>query len=85
MIIKRILINFHEKIDNPPGEMANGAVYVFDNQFLDWLFKNHPKAKDFSREILPFLHGKIYTYHTKMPYFDIGTPQKLKEARSFKK
>ena len=53
-------------------------------KFLDWIFENHPKAKDFSTEILPFLNGKIYTYHTKMPYLDIGTPPKLKEARSLK-
>ena len=46
--------------------------------------ENHPKAKDFSTEVLPFLSGKIYTYHTKMPYVDIGTPNKLKEARSLK-
>lgn len=81
---KGILINFHEKVENPPGEMANGAVYVFDNEFLDWIFENHRKAKDFSKEILPFLNGKIYTYHTKMPYLDIGTLPKLKEARSLK-
>ena len=81
---KGIVVNFHEKLENPPGEIANGAVYVFNNDFLDWLMENHPKAKDFSTEVLPFLSGKIYTYHTKMPYVDIGTPNKLKEARSLK-
>tara|TARA_Y100000589_G_C26873821_1_gene515083 strand:- start:155 stop:691 length:537 start_codon:yes stop_codon:yes gene_type:complete len=77
-----IVINFHEKVENPPGEIANGAIYVFNNDFLDWLVENHPTAKDFSKEIIPFLYGKIYTYHTNMTYIDIGTPEKLKEARS---
>ena len=81
---KGIVVNFHEKVENPPGLIANGAIYVFNNDFLDWLIENHPKAKDFSSEIIPFLYGKIYTYHTNLPYIDIGTPEKLREARSLK-
>ena len=51
---------------------------------LDWLLKNHPNAKDFSLEVLPFLIGKIFTYHTSMSYIDIGTINSLEEARSMK-
>lgn len=79
-----IVLRFHEKVKNPPGNTANGAIYVFENEFLEWLIKNHPHAKDFSNDVLPFLTGKIFTYHTKMPYIDIGTPKRLKEARSIK-
>ena len=75
---------FHEKVSNPPGNIANGAVYLFDNDFLEWLVKNHPEAKDFSTEVLPFLLGKIYTYHTNMSYVDIGTNESLEEARSLR-
>ncbi len=75
---------FHEKVDNPPGNIANGAVYIFENDFINWLIKNHPSARDFSLEILPFLIGKIFTYHTTMSYIDIGTINALKEARSIK-
>ena len=46
--------------------------------------KNHPNAKDFSLEVLPFLIGKIFTYHTSMSYIDIGTINSLEEARSIK-
>ena len=77
-----IVMNFHEKVTNPPGNIANGAIYVFDNDFLDWLIKNHPKASDFSTEVLPFLLGKIFTYHTNMDYIDIGTIESLEKARS---
>ena len=73
---------FHEKVDNPPGNIANGAIYIFENDFLDWLKNNHPKASDFSIEVLPFLIGKIFTYHTTMTYIDIGTIKALNEARS---
>ena len=73
---------FHEKVENPPGNIANGAIYIFENDFLDWLKNNHPKASDFSIEVLPFLIGKIFTYHTTMTYIDIGTIKALNEARS---
>ena len=77
-----IVQNFFEKVNNPPGDIANGAIYVFGNEFIEWLIKNHPHAKDFSTEVLPFLLGKIYTHHTNMNYIDIGTIDALEEARS---
>ena len=55
--------------------------YLFEDEFLNWLISNHPKAIDFSTEVLPELVGKIYTYHTDMFYIDIGTPSSLEEAR----
>ena len=79
---KGIVISFHEKIKNPPGNLANGAIYVFDNDFLDWLIENNPKAIDFSTQVIPLLNGKIFTYHTNLPYIDVGTPEKLEEAIS---
>ena len=78
---EKIVIDFHEKVKDAPGNIANGAIYLFDNNFLDWLTEYHPNAKDFSTEILPFLKGKIFTFHTNLPYIDIGTPKKLLEAR----
>ena len=49
------------------------------------MVKNFPKAKDFSTEIIPKLLGKIYTYHTNLPYIDIGTPSSLDEAKRIAK
>jgi len=72
---------FHEKVSDPPGDIANGAIYVFEDDFLNWLIKNHQNAKDFSKEVIPYLLGNIYTFHTDMHYIDIGTNKKLKEAR----
>jgi len=31
---QNIVIGFHEKIKNPPGNLANGAIYVLSNEFL---------------------------------------------------
>lgn len=76
-----IVQNFHEKIKNPPGNRANGAVYVFDQEFLDILTNLEEQPHDFSTEILPRLIGRIYTYHTLDHFIDIGTPESLNKAR----
>ncbi len=77
-----VVVGFHEKIDNPPGDRANGALYVFDQSFLDWLLINHPNASDFSTEVLPHCLGHIYAWHTDLPYIDIGTSEALAEAEA---
>ena len=81
---QKIVNGFYEKIKNPPGNIANGAIYVFDNDFLEWLLENYPNAKDFSNEVIPNLLGRIYTFHTNSPYIDIGTEESLNEAKSIK-
>ncbi len=79
---KRVVNSFQEKVDNPVGNMANGAVYVFDKDFIDFVKKIEPKPVDFSTEILPRLLGRIYTWHTRDTYIDIGTPENLNRAKS---
>ena len=65
--------SFHEKVVNPPGNLANGAIYILSNKMMEILKKNYNKAKDFSKEILPNFIGNIYTYETKEIFADIGT------------
>ena len=77
-----VVVGFHEKVVDPPGNRANGALYVFDQPFLDWLLINHPNANDFSTEVLPHGLGRIFTWHTELPYIDIGTPEALAEAEA---
>ena len=77
-----VVVGFHEKVAEPPGNRANGALYVFDRRFLDWLVAHHPNASDFSTEVLPHCLGSIYTWHTNSPYIDIGTPEALAEAEA---
>jgi len=72
-----VVTSYYEKVDDPPNKIANGAIYVFDPPFMEWLIGNHSSAIDFSTEILPNLVGRIYTCHTNKPYIDIGTPEAL--------
>ena len=77
---KGVVQNFHEKVKNPPGNLANGAIYVFDNDFLSWL-KNFKNVNDFSVQIIPALYGKIFTYKTDSLFIDIGTISNLNLAQ----
>lgn len=71
---QRVVIGFHEKVDSPPGHVANGAVYILSSDFLRILATEFHGASDFGTEILPRFVGKIYSYQTDQPFLDIGTP-----------
>jgi len=70
-----VVINFHEKKENPPGNLANGAIYMLSNKFLIEFSEAHKKSQCFSTEILPKYLGKIYTYETDSTLIDIGTTE----------
>ena len=76
-----ILQQFHEKVPDPPGNKANGAVYVLDKSFFRIISNLEKPVNDFSKDIIPILVGKIFTYHTQAKFYDIGTPVNLKEAQ----
>ena len=44
---------FHEKVVEPPGNRANGALYAFERDFLDRLNQMNPIPSDFSTEVIP--------------------------------
>lgn len=77
----QVLQAFHEKVDEPPGSRANGALYAFEQDFLDYLNIMNPKPSDFSTEVIPTLLGRIQTWHTNQAYLDIGTPEALNSAQ----
>ena len=73
---------FHEKVADPPGNCANGALYAFDPEFVEFLTRMHPQPSDFSIQVIPTLMGRIQTWHTQKPYLDIGTPAALANAQN---
>ncbi len=77
-----IVIGFHEKVSAPPGNKANGAIYILSAELLNLIKTEHVSAKDFSTEILPHYLGRIYTYHTDKTFMDIGTPESYALANS---
>ena len=83
--IDGIVQNFYEKSSEYYGNLANGAIYVFEDTFLLWLLENCPTARDFSTEVIPNLTGKIFSFKTNQPFIDIGTKKTLEKARSIAK
>lgn len=64
---------FHEKVSNPPGNLANGAVYILEPSIFPFLEGLKKEVIDFSAEVLPHYIGRIYTFHNDVYHRDIGT------------
>ena len=75
-----IVTCFHEKVINPPSDLASGAIFVFDYKFFNFLNLLKPRPKDFSKDVIPNLLGKIQSCYTSSVFIDIGTPENLKKA-----
>jgi mannose-1-phosphate guanylyltransferase len=80
-----IVTEFFEKQENPPGNLANSAIYCLSHELL---FSLDEKLSDFSLEVIPDHMGQIYSVRTVGDVIDIGTPetyaqvQDLMEART---
>lgn len=68
-----IVSEFHEKVLNPPGNLANGAVYLLSSDFIRLSKTEFSNLKDFSIEIIPKITKKIFSHETKSTFIDIGT------------
>ena len=77
-----VLTEYVEKPNFSDEKHANAAIYIFENEFIDWFKANDKGYNDFSKEILPMLIGKAFVYHTNEEYIDIGTPENLKKANN---
>lgn len=75
-----VVVGFHEKVANPPGNLANGAVYILSPELINTLATDLYEVSDFSTEVLQHLIGRIYTYETKEYFIDIGSPEAYEEA-----
>jgi mannose-1-phosphate guanylyltransferase len=75
-----VVVEFHEKVKNPPSKLANAAVYLIEPEVVEWI-KKHSKVTDFSTEVLPQFVGKIATWENKKIHRDIGTIEMLREAQ----
>lgn len=76
-----IVLTLHEKVANPPGHKANGAVYLLEPEVLEWLEQNR-YVSDFSNEVIPPFLGRIATWHNTNIHRDIGHISMLQLAQS---
>lgn len=68
-----IVQKFYEKVDNPPSNLANGAVYICEPSILNFLTSLNKKEIDFSNEVIPYFMGKINTFLNDIYHRDIGS------------
>jgi mannose-1-phosphate guanylyltransferase len=75
-----VLTGYHEKVANPPGNMANAAVFLLEKEALNWL-DLAPTATDFCKDIVPLGIGQFQTYLNQIYHRDIGTLATLNKAK----
>ena len=64
---------FHEKSSNPPGDRANGAIYILSGELLRQFAGEYSCLTDFSTQVIPLLLGRIYAWHCEDIFIDIGS------------
>lgn len=78
---ENVVVGFYEKIADPPGSLANAAVYVADAAIFPYLEKVGRPKIDLSIDILPHLVGRIFAVANDRYHRDIGTPKSLMRAQ----
>lgn len=68
-----VVTGFYEKVESPPTDIANAAVYIFEPSIFEFLESLQKKKIDLSTEVIPEFVGKICIFHNDIYHRDIGT------------
>jgi mannose-1-phosphate guanylyltransferase len=79
---RNTVLAFHEKVANPPGNLANGAVYIFEPEVVEAMASLGKPVVDLSTEVIPGFLGRILCVETDGYHRDIGNPESLRRANS---
>lgn len=78
-----VVQTFHEKVDDPPGHLANAAVFLFGRGALDIIAgMDGSSVHEISLDIVPHLLGRMNTWHNTIYHRDIGNPAALAAAEA---
>lgn len=75
------ITNFEEKPKNPRSNLANGGLYVFTRDVLDYLPDVVTRSLDIGFDLLPNLVGKMRGVLLDGCLMDIGTPERYRRAQ----
>jgi mannose-1-phosphate guanylyltransferase len=75
-----IVTGFYEKVEDPPGNLANAAVYICEPEITAFACSLKKPFVDFSTEVIPAFVGRIYAVITSGYHRDIGTLDALYRA-----
>jgi mannose-1-phosphate guanylyltransferase len=73
---------FHEKVENPPGDLANGAVYMVGPEIVEFAAGLGRPVVDLQTEVIPHFLGRIQVYMHDGYHRDIGNPAALAKAEA---
>lgn len=76
-----VIQGFYEKVDNPPGNLANAAVYIIEPEVINFIKSMGKKKIDFSTEVIPHFLGRIFSYRNRSYHRDIGNLESLLDAQ----
>jgi len=77
----RVVVGFHEKVKNPPGNLANAAVYICEPEITQFIASLDKGVVDLSTEVMPAFLNRIYSVITDGYHRDIGTIEALARAQ----
>ena len=75
-----ILIGFKEKDSIAQGNIANGAIYIFEPEVVEWISSNL-NIVDISTQVIPHYLGKIAVWSHHGFFRDIGSIDSLLNAQ----
>jgi mannose-1-phosphate guanylyltransferase len=73
---------FHEKVENPPGNLANAAVYLMTPEIAQFTARFAEPFVDLSTEVIPAYLGRILAIETDGYHRDIGNHESLAKAEA---
>jgi len=73
---------FHEKVANPPGNLANAAVYIIEPDVSEAAARLGKPFVDLSTEVIPQFVGRILAHETSGYHRDIGNLESLARAHA---
>ena len=73
-------VRFHEKVANPPSNLANAAVFSFDQRVTKTLMHLDEGEDDFSLHVVPKFLGQMLTWENETYHRDIGTLQSYEKC-----
>lgn len=75
------VLAFHEKVEEPPGDLANGAVYIMSPRVLGILKRIAVETPDISIDLIPVLLPHIVSWENKNSHLDVGSFERLEAAQ----
>ena len=79
---KGLVQAFHEKVPNPPGNLANGAVMIIEPEAAQAAKTMNKPVIDLSVDVIPNFLGRIQAYRHVGYHRDIGNPRSLAQAEA---